>query len=181
MSRLRRLRTDELTPREVAAIRDLLWSAFGTDEEDGFTEDDWEHAVGGVHVVLDVRGRIAGHASVVERELRVAGQPLRTGYVEAVAAAPDLQGTGLGTRVMREVNAIIRERFELGGLGAGVQHFYERLGWRTWQGPSSVRAPDGEHATPGEDGYIMVLHTPATPPLDPTAPISCDWRKGDVW
>ena len=32
-TRLRRLSTDELTPEEVAVIRDLLVTAFGPDEE----------------------------------------------------------------------------------------------------------------------------------------------------
>ena len=111
----------------------------------------------------------------------MAGQPLRTGYVEAVAVAPAYQATGLGSRLMDAVNAHIRERFELGALGTGRHGFYERLGWRTWTGPSSVRAPGGEQATPEDDGYIMVLATPASPPLDLAAPISCDWRPGDVW
>jgi hypothetical protein len=31
------------------------------------------------------------------------------------------------------------------------------------------------------DGYILVLPTPLTPPLDLSADISCDWRPGDVW
>ncbi len=41
--------------------------------------------------------------------------------------------------------------------------------------------PDGERRTPDDDPYIMVLRTPSSPPLDITAPISCDWRPGDVW
>jgi aminoglycoside 2'-N-acetyltransferase I len=75
----------------------------------------------------------------------------------------------------------VRDGFELGALGTGAQHFYERLGWRTWQGPSAVRAPDGVRPTPDDDGFIMVLETPASPPLDVTAAIVCDWRPGDVW
>jgi aminoglycoside 2'-N-acetyltransferase I len=35
--------------------------------------------------------------------------------------------------------------------------------------------------TPEEDGAVMVRMTPTTPELDLTAPISCDWRPGDVW
>ncbi len=66
--RLRRLSTDGLTPPEIAAIRELLIAAFGTDEEERFTDDDWEHAVGGLHFVLDVGGEIVTHASVVERD-----------------------------------------------------------------------------------------------------------------
>ena len=166
---------------EIVAIRVLLERAFGSDEEERFTEADWDHAVGGVHFVLDVAGEIVSHASVVERELHVGGRPLRTGYVEAVATAPDRQGAGYGSLVMADVTAWIRDRFELGGLGTGRHAFYQRLGWLTWIGPSSVRMGDGEQPTPEDDGYILVLPTPSSPPLDLTAPISCDWRPGDVW
>jgi len=180
-ARLRRLSTDDLAPAEVAAIREILVAAFGSDEEERFTDDDWDHALGGVHFVLDLDGRIIVHASVVERELHVADQPLRTGYVEAVAAAPDRQGVGFGSVVIADVTAYIRDEFELGALGTGRQHFYERLGWRTWTGPSSVRTPDGLRRTPDEDGFIMVLSTRSTPSLDPSSPITCEWRPGDVW
>lgn len=179
--RLRRTITSELTTLEKAAIRGLLETAFGDDPEERFGDDDWDHALGGVHHVLEDGAEIVGHAALVERELHVAGRPLRTGYVEAVATAPDRQGRGLGTRIMNQVNADIRADFELGALGTGSHAFYERLGWLRWRGPSSVRAPDGERRTPDEDGYILVLPTPSSPPLDLDAPISCDWRRGDVW
>jgi aminoglycoside 2'-N-acetyltransferase I len=82
---------------------------------------------------------------------------------------------------MREVGAVIGEAYEVGFLGTGEHRFYERLGWQTWRGPSFVRTPDGERATPDDDGYLMVLRTATSPPLDLDAPISCDWRPGDVW
>jgi len=179
-TRLRRLRTDELTAAEIDAIRTLLWAAFPPGDE-GFTEDDWDHAVGGTHFVLDAGGRVVAHASVVERTLHVGGIPLRTGYVEAVATAPTLQGRGLGTIVMRDVDAWIDAGFQLGALGTGSHHFYERLGWRTWRGPSSVRSAAGALPSPDDDGYIMVLATSTSPPLDLDAPISCEWRPGDAW
>jgi aminoglycoside 2'-N-acetyltransferase I len=179
--RLRRLATTELSDTEIGAIRAILEAAFGPDEDERFTDDDWEHALGGRHVVLDVNGEIVAHASVVEREIHVGGRPLRTGYVEAVAAAPAQQGAGHGSLVVADVTAFIRERYELGALGTGRRRFYERLGWRTWRGPSSVRTAGGERRTPDEDGYILVLDTPASPPLDLDAPISCEWRPGDVW
>jgi aminoglycoside 2'-N-acetyltransferase I len=179
--RLRTLSTGELTPAEITAIRVLLVAAFGSDPDERFTEDDWDHAIGGVHFVLELDSRIVAHASVVEREIHVDGQPLRTGYVEAVATAPDDQGSRLGSLVMAEVTSHIRDRFELGALGTGRQRFYERLGWVTWAGPSSVRTAAGLRRTPDEDGYIMVLPTPSSPHLDLTAPISCDWRPGDAW
>ena len=179
-SGLRRIPSADLTPTEIAALRDLLWSAFPPGEE-GFTEDDWHHALGGIHVIHEVDGRIVAHASVIERELRVADRPLPTGYVEAVATDPALQGRGHGTIVMRDVSAYIRDGFALGGLGTGAHHFYERLGWVTWRGPAFVRTPDGPVRTPDDDGSILVLPTPSSPELDFSAPISCDWRPGDVW
>jgi aminoglycoside 2'-N-acetyltransferase I len=159
----------------------LLLAAFGPGDE-AFTEDDWQHALGGLHVVVELDGVLVAHAAVVERELDVDGRPVRTGYVEAVATDPDRQGQGLGTTVMRAVTADIRERFELGALGTGSHRFYERLGWLTWQGPTSVLMPDGRtRRTPDEDGYILVLPTPSSPSLDLTAPIRCRWRPGAVW
>ncbi len=180
-SRLRRLATHELTPDEVRIIRELLFDAFDRDEDERFEEDDWQHAVGGLHFVLEIDGAIRAHASVVERELHIGSKPVRTGYVEAVATAPGHQGKGWGTLVMREVGSYIRDGFELGALGTGSHGFYERLGWSTWLGPSSVRTETGVRLTPDDDGYIMMLDTPTSPRLDPTASISCEWRPGDVW
>ncbi len=174
--------TTELTPADFNAVRELMDIAFADDEDGPFGDDDWQHALGGVHVVLDVDGVIVAHASVVERDIHIAGQPLRTGYVEAVATAPGRQGQGLGTQVMEAICAVIRADFELGMLGTGRHHFYERLGWHTWQGPAFLRTPGGDQRTPDEEGYLLVLRTPATPTgLDLAAPISCEWRAGDVW
>ena len=167
--RVRRVSTPDLKSAEIVAIRALLEAAFASDDEDEqFDEDDWQHAVGGLHFVLDLDGQIVAHASVVEREIHVDGRPLRTGYVEAVATAPDRQGVGLGSVVMADVTSHIKEGFELGALGTGRHQFYERLGWLRWAGPSSVRTPDGPRRTPDEDGHILVLTTPSTPRLDLT-------------
>jgi aminoglycoside 2'-N-acetyltransferase I len=179
---IRRLRTADLTALDVAALRTLLDEAFWPMDEEPFPESDWQHALGGVHIVAELEGRIVAHAAVVPRELHVAGRPLRTGYVEAVAVAPAAQRRGIGTGVMQPANEVIRATYELGALGTGEHGFYERLGWRTWQGPTFVRTPEGDRRTADEDGGIMVLETPSTPSgLDLGAPISCEWREGDVW
>jgi aminoglycoside 2'-N-acetyltransferase I len=179
--RVRRLTTPELTMPEVELVRALLDAAFGTDEDERFTEADWQHAVGGVHFVLDLDGEIVAHAAVVERDIQIGGRPLRTGYVEAVATASDLQGRGAGSALMLDVTGWIRDRFELGALGTGRHHFYERLGWETWRGRAFVRIEQGSRRTPDDEGYILVLRTPTSPPFDLTESISCDWREGDVW
>jgi aminoglycoside 2'-N-acetyltransferase I len=179
--RLRILSTDELSRDEVAAIRALLSDAFGTDPDEAFTDDDWAHAQGGRHFVLDLDGELLTHAAVVERELQIGETPFRAGYVEAVATAPAHDGQGHGSRVMEAVGTHLRDSYELGALGTGRQRFYERLGWETWRGKAYVRRPVGLERTPDDEGYILVLRTPSSPPFDLDDDISCEWRPGDVW
>lgn len=173
--------SDELGPDEVAELRalfDAAWSETG----EPFTDEDWDHATGGLHVLVTEADEIVSHASVVERWLHTGPHRLRTGYVEAVATRPDRRRRGYGARVMEDVAAHIRDVYELGALDTGLGGFYERLGWLRWEGPTAVRTADGEVRTPGEDGAVFVLFTPTSPPaLDLTAPISCEWRPGDVW
>jgi aminoglycoside 2'-N-acetyltransferase I len=44
-----------------------------------------------------------------------------------------------------------------------------------------VRTERGLVRTPEDDGNVLVRPTPTSPPLDLAAPISCEWRRGDVW
>ena len=83
---------------------------------------------------------------------------------------------------MRAVAKVLDGRYELGALDTGLTSFYERLGWEVWRGRTTMRTDCGMIGTPKEDGMVMVRRTPTTPSdLDLDAPISCDWRSGDVW
>lgn len=146
-----------------------------------FGEDDWEHALGGMHALIMNRGTMIAHASVVQRRLLHRQVALRCGYVEAVAVHPDWRGQGLGAAVMDAVEQVIRGAYSLGALSASadVADFYTARGWQHWQGPTSVLAPAGPTRTPDDDGTILVL--PNNIDVDPTAALVCDWRDGDVW
>jgi aminoglycoside 2'-N-acetyltransferase I len=178
---IRLVPSDELRPDEEAALRELFDEAWSDDEEGGFTEQDWGHAVGGVHVIAEADGRKVAHASVVERELHTAGHHLPTGYVEAVATRPSHQRQGLGSLVIGAAGELIDRTYRLGALATGVVGFYEKLGWVAWRGPTSVRTDAGLVRTADEDGNVFVRLTPTSPELDLAAPISCEWRPGDVW
>jgi aminoglycoside 2'-N-acetyltransferase I len=180
---LRLARSEELTPAEIERIRLVCDRAFAeVDRLESFTDQDMVHALGGVHAIGIEDGEIVAHGSVVERELHVAGVPTRTGYLEAVAVLPELQRRGLGTAIVSALNEEVRQSFELGALDTSTFAFYERLGWARWRGPTSVRVGEREERTTEEDGFVMILRTPNTPPdLDLDAPLSCDWRPGDVW
>lgn len=184
---VRLVSTEEMSPAELAALRGLCDEAFRERDaprdtrELSFTDEDWENACGGVHAVAFEGEVPVAHASTVERQLHVDGVPFLCGYVEAVATRPDRQRRGLGTAVMGALGQHIHAAFPLGALDTSRHHFYERLGWERWLGPTFVRVGDGIVATSEEDGYVMILRTPTTPALDLAAPISCEWRPGDVW
>lgn len=168
-----------LEPTVATEVRALCDAAF----VDGFEDTDWEHGLGGHHVVVRDGGTVVAHASVVTRTLWVGETPRRVGYVEAVATHPGHEGRGLGSLAMGRIGQLIAEHHELGALSTSRAGFYERLGWERWRGPTCVRHPDGTlERTEDEDDGILVLRTPATDPgLDLTVPLACEPRPGDDW
>ena len=157
--------------------RPLLDEAFGG----RFADTDWEHALGGWHVLVTDGGTLVAHAAVVPRDLHVDGRPVDAGFVEAVATTPARQGEGLGTLALREVDRLLRRHHQLGALSTGAHGFYERLGWERWLGPTFVRTGEGAVRTPDEDDGIMVLRFGSTATVDLGAPLTCEARAGDDW
>lgn len=168
--------SDELDAGMVEQLRTLWWTAFPD-----FTEDDAEHAFGGVHVIALDDGRVLSHASAVERTILVGDVPFVTGYVEAVSTWPDRHGRGLGTAVMTALEAELRRRWTFGALATDSHPFYERLGWERWQGPSYVLTDRGRVRSEDEDEGIMVLRFGPSADVDLTLPITCPDRPGDAW
>lgn len=171
------LRIGKLPDDLVGPTRALLDRAFGGE----FSEDDWDHAVGGVHAILVADGVVLAHASVVSRSIRVDGRWYEAGYLEAVACDPDRHGHGLGSQVVDAVTDIIRDRDELGVLATGAHGFYERLGWTRWEGTSWVLDGGGVHRTADDDDALMVLRTGETADLRVDGEIACLARAGDDW
>jgi aminoglycoside 2'-N-acetyltransferase I len=169
--------TAALSASSLSDVRALLDTAF----EGDFTDEDWDHAVGGIHVWLSGSHGLISHGSVVERTLVCSGETLRVGYVEAVATAPAHRHRGHGARVLKQIGELIRERYALGALSTGTCAFYERLGWEQWRGPTFVDGPRSRERTPDDDGGVMILRTSRSPHLDLDGAIVCDWRLGDVW
>lgn len=158
-------------------VRLLLEQAFAGD----FSLEDWEHGLGGWHVVADVDGVVLAHAAVVPRVLEAGGRAWPAGYVEAVVTVPQRQREGLGSAVMTEVGKVLRREFELGALATGRHAFYERLGWERWRGPTFVRRGAEEIRTEDDDDAVMVLRFGPSAEVDLTAPISSEARSGDHW
>lgn len=158
-------------------IRRLLVRAF----EGDFSDEDWEHALGGWHVVVADGGAILSHAAVVPRVLEVADGSLHAGYVEGVATAPGRRREGLGALAMTEAAERLRREFAMGALSTGVHDFYERLGWERWRGPTFVRHGSEAIRTEEEDDGVMVLRFGPSEGIDLAGSLSCEGRRGDDW
>jgi aminoglycoside 2'-N-acetyltransferase I len=177
MAEVRIAHTSELDAAVLGAARGLLDEVFAGE----LTDDDWEHALGGVHALVWEGTELIGHAAVVQRRLLHGGRALRTGYVEGVAVRADRRRRGHAAAMMRELERVVRGAYEVGALGASEDGaaLYVARDWQRWQGPTFALTPTGIHRTADEDGFIYVL--PHTAPLDLSGELTCDWREGDVW
>lgn len=164
-----------LAPATRAALAALLGDAYGEDMTQYLAD------VGpGEHFTLMRDGRLAVHAMVVPRLLEVPRlPPLRTAYVELVATHPSCRRRGLASSLLRYLVPIL-DAHDVAALSPVDAGFYARLGWERWRGPRAVRTPDGLAPTPDEE--VMIHRLPRTPSdLDLDAPLSVEWRPGEVW
>jgi aminoglycoside 2'-N-acetyltransferase I len=176
MADVRVLDTATATPL-LTDVRQLVTEAF----EGDFSDDDWKHTLGGLHVIASEGSALVAHAAVVPRTIWFGDDPFWAGYVEGVATRRDRQREGLGSRVMTEIGRVVRSTFDAGVLSTGLWGFYERCGWERWRGPSFVRHNDELVRTEDDDDAIMVLRFGRSRSVDLTAPIACERRAGDDW
>lgn len=173
-----RVFTTETAPAQLLhRVRRLLDEAF----EGRFSPEDWDHALGGWHVVVADDEMPLAHAAAVPRVLEVGGRRLRAAYVEGVATASGRHGEGLGSLAMTHIDRLVRREFHMGALSTARHSFYEHLGWERWRGPTFVRRGRVVVRTEDDDDGLMVLRFGPSLGLDLTAPISCEARPGDDW
>ena len=104
---------------------------------------------------------------------------MRTAYVEAVATDHPYRRRGYASMVMKRLAKEIIE-YDLGGLSPSEPRFYQKLGWELWQGPLFIRKGDELLPSPEEE-QVMILRLPGTPEFDLRAPLSAEWREGELW
>ncbi|MFF5448452.1 GNAT family N-acetyltransferase [Streptomyces sp. NPDC012888] len=170
--------TSQLGDHTLKEVRALLDEAF----EGDFSDEDFEHGLGGMHALLYEGDRLLAHGSVVQRRVLHAGHALRTGYVEAVAVRPDRRRRGLGTAVMAELERVVERAYVLGALSASDEGagLYRSLGWTVWGGRIGALGPDGPVRLPEEEGSTWLWTPPGTALPEPDGTLWFDWRDGDV-
>lgn len=170
--------THRLGTQRLRAVRDMLDDAFGGD----FSDEDWDHALGGVHTWIEDGRGVAAHGSVVMRRVLHNGRSYRVGYVEGVGVRGDRRRQGLGGRVMAELERVIDGAFAFGALSASEEGaaLYRARGWEPWKGRIEVLGPEGIAHLPDEEGstYLRAAAGDALP--DPAVALLFDWRDGDV-
>lgn len=180
----RLVHTSDLDGETREGARRMVVDAFDGSEVD-FTDADWEHALGGMHALIQHHGALIAHGAVVQRRMLHAGYPLRCGYLEAVAVREDWRGRGLATAVLDALEQVLRGAYQLGALSASEagRPLYVARGWLPWRGPTAVLTPDGLVRTPDDDGtlYVLPIALPGGVGLDTAGEIACDFRAGDVW
>jgi aminoglycoside 2'-N-acetyltransferase I len=165
----------QLTRAQHAAIIALCNCAYEEDLTELYAT--FEDAT---HVLGEDEGALVTHALWVTRHLQVADQPLlRTAYVELVATNPAYQRRGFAAAVMRHIIHAVPD-YDLAALSPFRVDYYTRLGWELWRGPLFIRHARARQPSP-PDEEVMIYRWPRTPPLDLTAPLSAEWRAGELW
>jgi len=173
---IRTVHTSALDAPTRASARGLLEAAFDGE----LTAEDWDHCLGGLHVLAYDGAELIGHAAVVQRRLLHAGRALRAGYVEGVGVRADRRRQGVAGALMTEVETIVERAYDLGALGSSDEGlpFYKGRGWQAWTGTLRAFTPDGivDH-TDEERGWILVYGSG----FDLDGDLVCGWRDGDCW
>lgn len=179
---VRTVQSGDADREELCLAEQLVKQSFGA----GFRDHDWRHGLGGTHIFInDHTNNLLAHAAVVSRVIRRGTDTLLTGYVEAVAVRPDLQGRGLGRVLMDQVESIVSANYQLGALNAidNAVPFYLHRGWTLWTGPTAAIDSSGNvHQVTNSADRIMLfssaLHNRKS---DHDVVLTCDWRPGDLW
>ena len=177
MIEVQQFETAEASFEFLSDLKNLLSTAFG----DSFSEDDWNHGLGGRHIAVLEDGRLVAYCAVVPRTLYIDEKPYSCGYLENVASVPDKRHQGFASIAVREANSFILASFEIGGLSTSKHDFYRKLGWQFWGGPTFVITNSGWRSSDSENGGIMILETGAITSLDLQCRIACEERSGDDW
>src|SRR5262245_29551834 len=163
-----------LEPHDLRQIVALCSEAFETDYS-LFLND----FIGATHVIGHLADEVVSHALWMPRRLLVEGiEIIDSAYVEAVATWPKYQNRGFATAVMKRLHQEITE-FDLGALATGVPGWYERLGWRRWEGHKFIRRGQEFIETPGE--CVMVYQITGKPLPDLKKSLTADWRPNEPW
>lgn len=166
----------DLTQAEYAEIIALCSQAFKRDYTPYM-----EMFQNPAHILGRYKNKLVSCVLWITRWLQIDQSPLlRTAYIEGLATDLEHRGKGFASQVMRRAVSEVQD-FDFAALSTGSNGFYARLGWRIWEGPLFVRKEQGLIVIPEEQGCVMVLSLPKTPPFNIQDSLSIEWREIEPW
>ncbi|HMO55251.1 MAG TPA: GNAT family N-acetyltransferase [Tepidiformaceae bacterium] len=128
------------------------------------------------HFIAPGEGYLKAHVSLWPQRFLFGGNFLSGGYIEDVATDPLHLGAGLASAAMATATRYAHGlRLDLLGLATGIEAFYERLGWRTWDGTHRFTVLNLDYP----DEPLMLL--PLTPAGETFAANSGEMRSRRLW
>ena|SRR5438132_8185114 len=123
------IRSEE--PKDAAAISKIVTTAFGSPTEARLVEAirASAHFVPELSLVAEVDRHVVGHVMVSHVWLHEGDTRHRVTSLSPLAVAPDLQGRGIGSELVRRVTARADDRGEPLVVLEGSPAFYGRLGF----------------------------------------------------
>ena len=159
-----------------AELLELMNDAF----EGDLSEEDWQHTYGGIRFMGYLNDELIGHGAVILRSMKVDGDEIKVGYVEAIAIDPRHWRQGYGSRLISEITLYCRSKFSFSMLSTSEKAFYRKYGWMDFEGESYVSQAEVEVRSKEEDEGLMYLFGRNEIARVPRK-IVCESRSGDAW
>jgi GNAT superfamily N-acetyltransferase len=141
---------NDLPPERKAALDRLFESEFG--------HDTLTYALPRWHTMGILDGSLVGRVGILERTISVGQELLQVSGICGVVTTPEYRGRGIATALLDESVAFVKNnlrlRFALLTCRSKLEVFYQRLGWKTVNGPTVFTQPDGLRTC---KGLTMVL------------------------
>ena len=167
---------EDYVTENLLAIKNLLRDAY----EGDFSEEDWRHTFGGARFLGTVNSEIVSHGAVVPREILINDQRFLVGYLEGIAVASKVQGQGIGSQLLSTISEFCASQYQLSMLSTDEFDFYQKFGWKQFNGESGVLIDHQVILTPDEDEGLMYL-IGNEGLLEVIHSAYCDSRDGDHW
>jgi GNAT superfamily N-acetyltransferase len=153
---------NDLSLERKIALNEMYDREFGRDPLI-YADAHW-YAMG----ILD--GSLVGRVGILQRTISVGQELLRVGGICGVVTVPEYKSRGIATALLNESVGFIKKRlslpFALLTCNLRLEAFYERLRWKTVNGPTVFTQPDGVRTC---KGLTMVVE--CGPRLWPEGPI----------
>jgi GNAT superfamily N-acetyltransferase len=157
---------DALTPTDRAGLRTLTAAVYSPEVVASLPETrvTWAPAEWSIRV-WDDAGALVSHVGLLARDALMDDLPVRIGGIGGVKTHPAARGKGFASAGLREAVRFfsdeLRVAFALLVCLPPTIPFYERQGWRRFDGTLLVQQPDGTIAFTANLPMVLPIRAPA--------------------